>query len=932
MTKHIELRGVRQNNLKNIDIDIPIGSLVVVCGPSGSGKSSLAFQTLFAEGQRRYLESLSNYARQFVGQAPKPLLDSAKNIPPSIALEQRNAIKSSRSTVGTHSEIYDFIRTLFARVGNPICPNHKTPMKKFDASLATEEIYRLFHKKRLYLTCPLTLDSKTDLKILKSKILEMGYFKAREVDTTNNIVQNYDLEFDDFKQTKNKLHLIVDRLEVNEESELRVFDALSQAFELSKSLFGHSKAQVITTEKDSLSFKPVISCSQCDEEFWELSPDLFSFNNMAGACPACRGFGNQLELDENKIVPNHNLSIKEGALVPFEMPSAKRERAKLLDFCKKQKVDITKPWKSLSETAKEKVWRGSKKRECIEGFFNYLETKKYKMHVRVFLSRFKSSTTCSTCNGFRLDPKINQVKIGEESIGSVCTYPLNLLLDWVNNIKLNSNHMKLTKELREQLISRLEFLNTIGLGYLTLSRETKTLSGGEFQRLNISNQLGSELSDTLYVLDEPTIGLHPRDNQKLVSLLIKLHQNKNTIVLVEHDKEVIEAGEYIFEIGPKSGAYGGELVFSGTKKDFLKSKKSLTASYLSGEKKSFTLKEKKSSLKPSFIEIKGCQGHNLQNVDLKIPLEQIVCVTGVSGSGKSSLISSTVYPAVLKKISGEYQAGSLPYKSLNIPASCKEIDFVNQQRVSKSKRSTIATYLKVFDHIRKIMSSTQEAKYLGYTPGTFSLNTEGGRCPQCKGLGVEEVDMLFMDNIHLVCEICEGKKYTSDILKLKFQSKNIYEILELTCSEACDFFSSNTSVIKPLTVLESLGLGYLKLGQSLDTLSGGESQRLKLSKYLLGSNLKGRILIFDEPSTGLHFQEIGLLLKVFNKLVDAGASVIIIEHNLDIIASSDYIIDIGPEAGSEGGAVVAQGHPLDLAQTQTYTGRYLKAHINGAKN
>ena len=927
--KSIELRGVRQNNLKNIDVTIPIGSLVVICGPSGSGKSSLAFQTLFAEGQRRYLESLSNYAKQFVGQAPKPLLDSAKNIPPSIALEQRNAIRSSRSTVGTHSEIYDYIRTLFARLGTPLCPNHKTEMKKFDASLATDEIFSMFKNKRVYLTCPLDLTAKDSLKELRKKILELGYFKVIELNSKNEIFKNFDLEFEELTNSKgSKLHLIVDRLEVNEESELRVFDALSQSFELSKNLFGHAKAHVVTTEQEALEFKPVLSCSQCDEEFWELSPDLFSFNNMAGACSNCRGFGNILELDENKIVPNHNLSIEEGCIIPYEMPSATKARAMLLAFCKEKKVSITTPWKNLSKAEKEIIWRGSKKRSCIEGFFNYLETKKYKMHVRVFLSRFKSSTTCSRCKGFRLDPKINQVEIAGKSIGDVCTYTLEDLLKWVESLKFNENKTELTKELRSQLSTRLTFLNTVGLHYLTLSRETKSLSGGEFQRLNISNQLGSELSDTLYVLDEPTIGLHPRDNKKLISLLIKLHENKNTVVLVEHDKEVIEAGEYIFEIGPESGVHGGNVVFSGKRADFLKSKTSLTASYLSGKKKSFSLKDKTKE-KNIHVKISGCTGHNLKNVELELPLEKIVCITGVSGSGKSSLISQTLYPAVVKELTGEHQPDSLPFKKLNLPKHCSSIDFVDQQRVSKSKRSTVATYLKIFDHIRKTMASSKEAKYLGYTAGTFSLNTEGGRCPQCKGLGVEEIDMLFMDNIHLICDTCGGKKYTSEILKMKFEGKNLFEILELTCSEAITFFEAQNSILKPLKVLESLGLGYLKLGQTLDTLSGGESQRLKLSKYLLSSNLKGRILIFDEPSTGLHFKEIGLLLGVFNQLIESGASVFIIEHNLDIIASSDWVVDIGPEAGAAGGMITACGHPLDISKTKTHTGKYLNKHLNG---
>ena len=927
--KSIELKGVQQNNLKNIDVTIPLGSLVVICGPSGSGKSSLAFQTLFAEGQRRYLESLSNYARQFVGQAPKPLLDSAKNIPPSIALEQRNAIKSSRSTVGTHTEIYDFVRTLFARVGTPLCPNHGTQMKKFDASSATDEIYRLFNKKRLYITCPLQIDKNSNLMELRKKILELGYFKALSLNSENQILENFDLEFEGLsKETKN-LHLILDRLEVNEESELRIFDGLSQSFELSKSLFGHSKAHVVTTEETALTFKTVTSCSQCEEEFWDLSPDLFSFNNMAGACPDCRGFGNILKLDENKIVPNQNLSIKEGALVPFEMPSASRSRGRMLELCKKEGIDTTKPWKSLSQKTKDTIWSKpeSAKRGSIHAYFNYLESRKYKMHVRVFLSRFKSSQTCTTCNGFRLNPKINQVKIGEQSIGDVCTYPLDKLSDWLKNIELNKNQLALTKELREQLQARLDFLNHIGLSYLSLSRETRTLSGGEFQRLNISNQLGSQLSDTLYVLDEPTIGLHPRDNQKLISLLLKLHKNKNTVVLVEHDKEVIESGEHIFEIGPQSGVHGGEIVFSGSQKEFLKSKSSLTAAYLTGKKKSYQLKKSKALAKQK-ITLQGCSGHNLKNVNLEIPLERIVCITGVSGSGKSSLISKTLYPAVLHHISGEHQPDSLPFKKLKLPKGFTSIDFVNQQRVSKSKRSTVATYLKVFDHIRKAMASTQEAKYLGYTAGTFSLNTEGGRCPQCKGLGIEEIDMLFMDNIYLVCEACSGKKYNADVLKLKFQGKNIFEILELTCSEAIEFFGAQPSFTKPLETLNKLGLGYLKLGQSLDTLSGGESQRLKLSKYLLGSKLKGKILIFDEPSTGLHFKEISLLLKVFDQLVEAGASVFVIEHNLDIIASSDWIIDIGPEAGEAGGTITTTGHPMDILKTKTYTGTHLKKHIS----
>jgi excinuclease ABC subunit A len=609
------------------------------------------------------------------------------------------------------------------------------------------------------------------------------------------------------------------------------------------------------------------------------------------------------------------------------MPSAKAQRSKMLKYCESKGIDLDAPWKKLSKKDKDLVWRGENKRHCIDGFFNYLETKKYKMHVRVFLSRFKSSTKCKTCNGFRLNPKINQVKINNTSISTLCAKPLDQALKWFEGLKLNESELKLTKEIREQLTNHISFLNTIGLSYLTLSRETKTLSGGEFQRLNISNQLGSELSNTLYVLDEPTIGLHPRDNRKLISILKKLHKNKNTLVVVEHDKEVIENGEYIFEIGPGSGSFGGEIVFQGHSKDFLKSKNSQTSPYLNGKKQSYVLKEKKKVFK-DFLEIEGCDGHNLKDVDLKVPVGAITTVTGVSGSGKSSLITQSLYPAVYKELTGEHQPDSLNFKNIKVPKSIKSIDFVDQQRISKSKRSLIATYMKIFDSVRRLFANMTESKLEGYTPGTFSLNTEGGRCPKCKGLGVEEIDMLFMDNISLVCDLCDGKKYKPEILKLTFRDKNLHQILNLTCNEAIDFFASENSIVKPLKVLEELGLGYLKLGQSLDTLSGGESQRLKLSKYLLGSSVKGRVLIFDEPSTGLHFKEIELLLAVFEKLSEAGATVIIIEHNLDIIASSDWLVDIGPEAGEAGGKITATGHPRDICQTKTYTGEYLKSHLN----
>ncbi len=925
--RKIELKGVKQNNLKNIDIEIPLRSFVVICGPSGSGKSSLAFQTLFAEGQRRYLESLSNYAKQFVGRAPKPLLDSAKNIPPSIALEQKNSIKSSRSTVGTHSEVYDYLRTLFAKIGTPFCPDHKTELKKYDPSSASEAVIKELKNKRAYILCPLSWSNKKEAEALKDKVLKLGYIKCAKLGVDSSIESLLDLEFDNLPLKANKHFLVVDRLEINEDSEIRLFDAFSQSFEISKMLSGHSEAQVVTTTKEIRTFKDFLSCNKCDYSFWDLSPDLFSFNNTLGACSTCRGFGNDLVLDPKKIIPNEERSLREGAIVPFEMPSAKQDKKALMKACKDLNIDENTPWKKLTQIQRKKIWEGEGKWFGVEGLFDYLETKKYKMHVRVFISRFKSSRVCKTCSGKRLNPKLDQVKISQKSIGEVSDLPLEELVAWIKNLKLKPHEEKLTKEVFFQICSRLEFLNNIGLHYLSLSRPTKTLSGGEFQRLNISNQLGTELSDTLYVLDEPTIGLHPRDNRNLIELLKSLHANKNTVVVVEHDKEVIEAGEYIFEMGPESGSQGGEVIFRGEIKDFLKSTDSPTANYIRARNNWTPPKTPKLS-KTNSIKLKGCKGHNLKNVNLDLPLNTFTCITGVSGSGKSSLITQTLYPAILEKLTGDFQEGALPYSKIELPKEITSVDFINQQRISKSKRSTIATYLGVFDTIRKTFASTPEAKFSGFMPGSFSLNTEGGRCPKCKGLGIEEIDMLFMDNIEIPCDECEGKKYTYEIQKIYFREKNICDVLNLTCKEAKSFFIAEPSITKSLLILEELGLSYLKLGQTLDTLSGGESQRLKLSKYLLLSNLRNKLFIFDEPTTGLHFREVDLLIKVFNKLVDAGSSVVVIEHNLDIMAASDWMIDIGPEAGKDGGKINFSGTPLKITKKAgNLTGKYLKEHV-----
>jgi len=925
--KPIKLFGVKQNNLKNFDLEIPSRSFSVICGPSGSGKSSLAFETLFAEGQRRYLESLSNYAKQFVGQASKPLVDHVENIYPSIALEQKNPIRSSRSTVGTHSEIYDYLRVLFARLGEIYCPVHNKLMVNYDASSASKEVLSSMQDDRVYIYTSLNWKNKKESESVKEELLKLGYTKVLQIDEKSELkTLNLDL---DKLPAKSKNHAaIIDRLQVNEKSSGRIFDAFTQAFDLSNKLYGIQQAQVISVSGKHKAYKKQISCSECDEVFPKLTAELFSFNNAVGACESCMGFGNILSLDEKLVIPNEDLSIIGGAIHPFTMPSGKSDLRELKKFCKKEKIDLEKPWKSLSKKTREDIWYGKGDWYGVAGLFEYLESKKYKMHVRVFLSRFKSSRKCTTCEGKRLNKMMEQVRVSGSSVSEVCELPLIKLEKWLKDLKLGKSDKKLVQEVIEQLQSRVQFLNQIGLSYLSLLRPTKTLSGGEFQRLNISNQIGTDLTDTLYVLDEPTIGLHPRDNQKLIEQLHKLHKNNNTVVVVEHDPEVIKSADYIIEMGPESGLRGGDVIFKGTQAKF-KSSKTQTSKFIYNPSKTgvYELGDKTLNKEKAF-EFKNCDGHNLKNLNFSVPLNQISVITGVSGSGKSSLISQTVYPALLRKLESKV-AGveELTYESFKLHKSIKFVEFVSQARIMKSRRSVVATYTGLYDYIRKIFAAETQAKILGFEAGAFSLNTNGGRCSSCKGLGYEEVEMLFMDNIDLPCETCGGKKFTTELLSVKHKGKNINEVLNMTGHEAGEFFSDNAKVKKILTSLKSLKLDYLTLGQALSTLSGGESQRLKLLKHLTSSSLKGAIFVFDEPSTGLHFNEIKALIEVFKRLKEGGATIIIVEHNLDVMASSDWLVDIGPEAGDGGGEIMHEGKPLNVAKAKGYTCTYLKKHL-----
>ncbi|MFM6928074.1 MAG: excinuclease ABC subunit UvrA, partial [Bdellovibrio sp.] len=691
------------------------------------------------------------------------------------------------------------------------------------------------------------------------------------------------------------------------------------------------KATVLTTEGQRLQVSEEASCPICGYTPPLLSSRLFSFNSPIGACPTCKGFGNILDIDEAKVIPNPALSLAQGALSPFWMPSAAHEKKQLLAYCKKAKIDIHTPWQDLPKPHREVIWNGNKEFFGVRGLFEYLDQIKYKMHVRVFISRFRSPFLCPSCKGARLREEANHVLVSNANINELSSMTIEDLCSFFQKLELPAHQVEVAGEVLKQIRSRLEFLMRVGVHYLSLSRETRTLSGGEYQRLILANQLGMGLSQALYVLDEPTVGLHPRDNDRLISILKDLKELGNTLVIVEHDHDVIKSSENIIEMGPGSGYLGGEVVYSGTTKDFYKYDKSITAPYLRGDKGHGPLRVIRPvdvSTYKMKIELKGAKGHNLKNLDVMFPLHRLVTVTGVSGSGKSTLISKTLYPALARALDLEYLPAQ-EYAGLEGVDHIKNVLLIDQSPIGKSARSSPVTYLKAFDAIRTIMAGTPEAQARGYTPGTFSLNVDGGRCPSCKGTGFEEIDMMFMDNVVIPCDVCDSKKYRPEILEITYKDKNISQILGMTVNEAMNFFVAHPNIRKPLSVLKEVGLDYLQLGQPANSLSGGESQRLKIAKELSQVQQKSTLYILDEPTTGLHFREVELLMKVLNKLIESGGSVIVVEHNLDVIHGSDYIIDLGPEAGKKGGAIVAQGSPDDIMKAKkSLTGQYLKRYLD----
>lgn len=917
--KEIVLSGVKQNNLKNITVKIPLGSFTVICGPSGSGKSSLAFETLYAEGQRRYIESLSTYARQFLNKAPKPDVEFIKNIPPAIAIEQKNHVKNSRSTVGTTTEVVDYLRLLFEKVGTPLCPNGHGEIKKESASLGASDVLKDFLSARAYILFPVYEKYRVlEGKKLLAQILKEGFIRIIKASSQDIIELN----------TKSKIpagdfFVVIDRLVLEDASRGRLVEALSNAYLMTLKFnqgLGGGHAFIKTVEGKERRLTEENSCSVCDYSLPEINSRLFSFSSPYGACPTCSGFGNILKIDEAKVVPNPKLSIEEYCVDTFRMPSTRRKNRSLIELARKNKISTTTPWENLKPKEKKLLWA-----EVLD-FFEMLEEKKYKMHVRIFLARYKSPFTCYVCHGTRLRPEAEQVFIENKSISDLSQMTLRELYDFLSSIKLTKFQQEVAGEILKQLLARTGFLIEVGLDYITTDRQTRTLSGGEYQRINLANQLGMSLSQTLYVFDEPTVGLHPRDNNRLIGILKKLRELGNTLVIVEHDKDVIEQSSHVIEMGPGSGHLGGEVLFSENTGDFLNNSKSLTAGYLNLNKKWIPQKESRPMAIENFkykIELTGCTGNNLKNINVTFPLNRLVCVTGVSGSGKSTLIVDTLYPALARALNLEFEPVR-PFKKITGHEYIKNVMLIDQKPIGKSSRSNAATYLKIYDEIRSIMSSTYEAKTRGYTPGHFSFNVDGGRCPVCKGEGYEVIDMVFMEEIRLKCDTCDGKRFKKEILEIKYKNKNIHEVLNLTVTEAMDFFVNFPSIYRTLSLLREVGLDYITLGQPAPTMSGGESQRLKIAKEFQGSAQKQTLYILDEPTTGLHFREVEMLLRVINRLIDAGGSVIIIEHNLDVIKNSDYIIDLGPEAGAGGGTIVATGTPDEIKKhKKSLTGQYL---------
>ncbi|ALM56370.1 MAG: excinuclease ABC subunit UvrA [Staphylococcus equorum] len=930
----IVVKGARAHNLKGVDIEIPKDKLIVMTGLSGSGKSSLAFDTIYAEGQRRYVESLSAYARQFLGQMDKPDVDTIEGLSPAISIDQKTTSKNPRSTVATVTEIYDYIRLLYARIGKPFCPNHGIEIESQTVQQMVDQVMQLEERSKIQLLAPVVSHRKGAQEKLIDDISKKGYVRVRvdgEIMDVNE-VPNLD------KNKNHTIEVVIDRLVVKAGIEGRLADSIETAIRLAE---GTLIVDIIGGEE--LKFSENHACPICGFSIGELEPRMFSFNSPFGACPTCDGLGLKLKVDLDLVVPDTNKTLNEGAIIAWESSSSDFYPTLLNRVCEVYKINMDKPFKKLTDRQQDIILNGSKGKEIeftfkqrngqtrkrtmeFEGVLNNINRRYHDSPselVREMMSKYMTELPCETCNGKRLSREALSVYVSGQNIGEVVEHSIKDALHMYEHIELSDQDRKIADQILKEINSRLEFLYNVGLEYLTLNRASGSLSGGEAQRIRLATQIGSRLSGVLYVLDEPSIGLHQRDNDRLISTLKEMRDLGNTLIVVEHDEDTMRAADYLVDVGPGAGEHGGEIVASGTPKQVMNQKKSLTGQYLSG-KKLIEVPEERREITDRKVSVKGARSNNLKDIDVDFPLSTMTVVTGVSGSGKSTLVNEVLYKSLAKHIN----------KSKVKPGDCDEIQGIeeleriidiDQSPIGRTPRSNPATYTGVFDNIRDIFAQTNESKVRGYTKGRFSFNVKGGRCEACRGDGIIKIEMHFLPDVYVPCEICGGSRYNRETLEVTYKGKNIADILAMTAEEATNFFEKVPKIHRKLKTLVDVGLGYVTLGQQATTLSGGEAQRVKLASELHKRSTGRSIYILDEPTTGLHVDDIGRLLKVLNKLVENGDTVVIIEHNLDVIKMADHIIDLGPEGGDGGGTLVATGTPEQIAEVkESYTGQYLK--------
>ena len=922
--KNIVIKGARVHNLKNIDVAIPKNKLVVITGMSGSGKSSLAFDTLYAEGQRRYVESLSAYARQFMGRMNKPDVDYIRGIAPAIAIEQKVITSNPRSTVGTSTEIYDYLKLLFSRIGKTISPVSGRQVKRDTVTDVVNFIASLPEDTPATILCPLHPHNNRSLKEELAVLLQKGFHRISLDDQIRRIEEMLEDESLGNQQLSDdaRVKIVIDRVSVNQEEETlsRIADSVQTAY------FEGRGDCIVETGTETYTF-----CDRFELDgmrFEEPTPNFFSFNNPYGACKRCEGYGRIVGIDEDLVVPDKSKSVYDGAIAPWRGEKMREWLDKLIKNALKFDFPIHRAYGQLTPEQKELLWTGNKYFGGLNEFFKELESHTYKIQYRVMLSRYRGKTNCPECKGSRLRKDASYVKVAGKSITDIVLMPLDAALAFFSSLELEEREMTIARRLLPEITNRIRFLNDVGLSYLTLNRLSNTLSGGESQRINLATSLGSSLVGSVYVLDEPSIGLHPRDTHRLIGVLKSLRDVGNTVLVVEHEEEIMEAADHLIDIGPEAGTHGGELIFTGTYEEILKDPASLTGKYLSGREEIAVPAQRRKW--HDCIEIRGARENNLKGIDVKFPLNVLTCVTGVSGSGKTSLVKRILQPAVQKAIgnySGE-QTGA--YDGIDGDfGMIQAVEVVDQNPIGRSSRSNPVTYVKAWDEIRNLYAGQPAAKAAGLKPAAFSFNVEGGRCDVCQGEGEVKIEMQFMADIFLTCEACGGHRFKQHILDITYQDKNVSEVLDLTIEEALEFFKDQPKILARLQPLADVGLGYVHLGQSSNTLSGGEAQRIKLASFLVKGNSSSKTLfIFDEPTTGLHFHDIRKLLKSFNALIEQGNTIIVIEHNMDVIKSADWIIDIGPEGGDHGGSLVFTGVPEDLVKAgNSYTGQFLKQRL-----